>query len=141
MKKANWVKKLMKVIKDRRTSKFKWGEFDCVLFACDCVKAMTANDPAKEFRNNYSTKKEALQEIKNYGENLEEAVNTICNEKEYFSVIDNVNFAHRGDLALVETDNGDALGIILEGDVILPATDSGLLRENLNRVKKCWRIK
>lgn len=63
MKKNDWKINLAQFLIDSASKPFKWGDFDCVLFSADGVLAQTGVDLAAEYRNTYSTKKEAYSLI------------------------------------------------------------------------------
>lgn len=64
MKKQNWKLELSQFLIDSSSKPFKWGEFDCVLFAADCVMVQTGIDLASDYRGSYSTKRQAYELIK-----------------------------------------------------------------------------
>jgi hypothetical protein len=53
-KKENWPELMHAYVKDVRAMPFAWGTFDCCLFTADCVKAMTGEDFAADFRGKYT---------------------------------------------------------------------------------------
>lgn len=67
MRVHNWPIKLALAISEARTKEFKYGDFDCMLFAADIVKAMTGVDYAERFRGRYDSEKGAYEIIEEYG--------------------------------------------------------------------------
>lgn len=67
MRRDNWQGDFWRYIDAAETRQFKWGEFDCCLFAADVIKILTGDDPAKEFRGTYTTARQALRLVKNSG--------------------------------------------------------------------------
>lgn len=58
---------LFEEIDRQRRTPFVWGETDCALFAADCVRAMTGDDPAKRFRGKYTSAEGAVKAIRKAG--------------------------------------------------------------------------
>src|ERR1017187_6391175 len=54
----NWRIPLAQQFEQGKSRTFAWGTFDCAMFACDCVFAQTAEDPAIEFRGKYANEAE-----------------------------------------------------------------------------------
>src|ERR1700691_1270088 len=49
----NWPELLAAHIISSREAKFRWGHFDCALFAAGAIHAMTGTDLAADFRGKY----------------------------------------------------------------------------------------
>jgi hypothetical protein len=134
MKKQDWITQLNKVISDRQFTPFKWGENDCCLFAADCIKAMTGNDPAKTLRGHYHTERGAHRTLKRYGACTIEATATkLLGEPEPPLT------ARRGDVALLQEGKRAQLGVVMPSGVYVPG-ENGLIKKPLTEIKKVWRI-
>lgn len=134
----DWHARLATEIERARSRTFEWGKFDCALFACDCVLAVTGVDPAAEFRGTYSTEDEARKLLGTEG--LDGFASAIAGKTELKEI--SPTFAQRGDVVLVE--NGDptrALGVVgLDGRFVLCASEPGLARVPMKRWLRAWRI-
>jgi hypothetical protein len=104
-----------------------WGQFDCALFACDAVLAMTGTDLAEGFRGRYASGREALRLVREYaGGGLAELATRIATEHEIPS-LPSPAMAQRGDILLLVDPSaglfGAALGIVsLDGrQMLVPA--------------------
>lgn len=139
-RKDNWEILLAEILQDRLHVPFQWGKHDCCLFAADCVEAMTGWDPARWFRSRYDSKVSAYAALKEFaGGSVAEVAEKIC-QQSGFALLD-VPFGQRGDVALVEGNGSDALGVIdLTGMNILVAGMNGLEMVSINKGKKIWRI-
>lgn len=118
---------------------FRWGDFDCCLWACDVVALMRGLDLAAAFRGRYSDARGAARSLRDFaGRGLEETARKIA-EAHGFSEIP-VALAQRGDIALVATSGGDALGVVLRGFVVGPGPNAGLARVPLGHARIAWAV-
>lgn len=122
----DWASRLMAVIDAAGQTPFAWGKQDCALFAADCVQAMTGEDFAAPFRGRYDTGIGAGRALKMMGlGSLEEYVIRVLGEPV------SPTLAMRGDVVLVDTPEGKALGVVagieaavtgVNGLVLMPRT-------------------
>ena len=133
MRNKNWPRKACHVP----------GELDTrlsgarLIAACllqNAVHAMTGKDFAEPFRGKYTTEKGAAKALIKYGHgDIKSTLNAIFGPlKPRFN-------AGRGDLVLVETNMGDALGVVASGKIWV-ATLNGLATMPLNRALGCWSV-
>ncbi len=133
----DWPTQLGRTIDAAMTKEFQWGAHDCCLFACDCVEAMTGVDPMVEFRGAYASKREAVRALKaRYGP-LSETAETIARHLGAPRV--EANFAKRGDIGLIPTEDGDALGVLYGHAFYVPAA-VGLARYPVHHALKIWSV-
>lgn len=52
-RKPDWLRGLTDVLNKYANSPFEWGKSDCLLFAADCVQAITGEDFAEVVRGRY----------------------------------------------------------------------------------------
>lgn len=64
----DWPQRLDAVIVEATAKPFRYGAFDCCLFAADAVRAMTGVDPAQSWRGCYRGLRGALQMIRREGD-------------------------------------------------------------------------
>ena len=134
MRKKDWSEKLVSYLLDNLDTPFQWGTFDCCLFAANAVREMTGKDFAAPFRDKYTTEKGAAKALIKYGQgDIKSTVNAI------FGPLKPRLKAGRGDLVLVETDTGDALGVVASGKIWV-ATFDGLATIPLERALGCWSV-
>jgi hypothetical protein len=123
MRKADWKIRLISYLGESARKPFEPGTHDCALFAAGAVKAMTGQDFAKRYRGRYNTLKggfKALQKA-GYADHITLAA----------SVLEEipVSFAGPGDLAVIDTPDGPALGVVQgEGIYFLTMDDRMGLR-------------
>lgn len=127
-----WELRLSLLVTQRLAEPFAWGENDCVLFAADCIEAMTGIDTVAQLRGQWASQGEAVRAIARVG-GLNAAV-----ERMGFTKVPPL-FAQRGDLVLHRRDGTDALAICL-GDKLAGPSESGLLFFGLENGVKAWRI-
>lgn len=117
MRVDNWPSLLSEFIERSLHAPFEWGKRDCCLFAADAVRAMTGEDYAAEFRGRYRTARGARQVLAAFGGVA--GIMGRCGLEEI-----NPLMAQRGDVVLVNTDAGDALGVIgMDGRVVCQGPD------------------
>ncbi|UGO51432.1 hypothetical protein QJV44_gp18 [Serratia phage vB_SmaS_Tlacuache] len=136
MKNLDWQEKLLEQVVLREKVKFEWGKHDCCLFAADVVQAMTGVDYASEFRGKYSTEIGAKRLLAKAGE---DGLTGVLDGK--FAQVD-LSYVQRGDLVLVQTDAGPALGIYWAGQSVwLQGLEGVQLFINIkDRILKAWRV-
>ena len=134
-RRPDWPERLAEVVAAAMGRHFAWGEHDCALFACDCAAAMTGEDPGLSFRGRYKTARGAAGAIMRYGKvrGIEElALRTLGAPIE-------PAFARRGDVVLVDTDLGPALGVVTAAGAAFPGPD-GLTFLPITEALKAWRV-
>ena len=130
---ANWPDRLAEHIEKWRNKKFRWGTSDCSMFVLQAEKAMCGESRFQDFVGQYKSEdgsKKALEEI---GKGSLEA--TLDDRLE----VVNVKSAMRGDVALIETPDGDALSLVI-GNQIAAMSKQGLVFVPLSAAKKVWRV-
>ena len=86
---------------------FQWGKTDCALRACHVAQAITGVDLAERYAGRYSTPLGAARVIRRAGfDTLAELVADALPE------IPTAR-ARRGDLVVIDTQDGDALGVAM----------------------------
>lgn len=133
----DWPTRLVGVIDKAAGKPFVWGEHDCCLFACNCIEAMTGVDPAAPFRGKYRSRGEAVRALRDYAGTLEDVALQIA--LEYNAPPITASRAFRGDLALVETERGDALAIHYGGALFTTAAE-GLARLPILHARLHWAV-
>lgn len=135
MRAPDWQPRLDAVLRAAETRPFAWGRHDCALFVCDCLAAMTGEDPAARFRGRYATARGARGAIRRQGR----ARDLAGLATKVLGAPIAPAFARRGDVAEVETDDGFALGIVL-GVVVALVAPEGLVRVATGRARNAWRV-
>jgi hypothetical protein len=138
----NWPARLegFFLLHETTPPKFCYGTFDCCIFACDAIEAMTGVDPAAGFRGKYSCLKEARFLMRDYcGSSsvraLAEKITTELGMPEEANALR----LQRGDLALIRRPRDYLLGIVsLTGQDIVVATAKGIERISLFTAMKGW---
>lgn len=113
---------------------FEWGTWDCGLMAADCVQAMTGVDIAAEFRGRYKTAKGARRVMRGDMSTMMTRVAATYGMPEIMPTL-----ARRGDMVMVDTPLGAALGICIGARVACTGPD-GLVFVPLSSALRAWRI-
>lgn len=134
----NWERKLAEWQKAATGRPFSWGDSDCCLAVCDALLAITGIDPAQSFRGNYKTKRGAYGALKRFaGGGLVETVEKITGDLGWPEIP--VLMARRGDVGLVDTDQGEALAICV-GPKWAVQGASGLAFMSIKSGLRAWRV-
>lgn len=124
MRLFDWNSRLHQYLEGMARAPFSWGQNDCMLFAAGAVQAMTGIDHAAEFRGRYATARGGQRILRSAGYESHVAL-----AESLFREAQAVAYAREGDLAVVQTEAGLALGVFagagiyvvgLSGLAILP---------------------
>lgn len=66
-RRPDWPRRLNAYVNSVQRRPFRFGKFDCCIFAAGAVKAMTGTDPMREFRGTYKSEREAMQALRDHG--------------------------------------------------------------------------
>jgi hypothetical protein len=107
-RREDWLERVIAHVDTVRQKTFEYGALDCCLFAADCVKAMTDEDPAAPARGRYKTADEALATLLSVYEanDLPELMEALA-AKYGWEEIENPRYAQRGDIILLKSDAAD----------------------------------
>lgn len=126
--------KLAAFINRRNCEPFKWGKNDCCLLVADWVLFATGNDVADDFRGKYRTKSGAFKQLFKRGLNDVESV-----FKDRLNPAIPINYARRGDLALVEF-KGEFVGGIVTVNAVVCVGENGLVTLPMETVKAVYPL-
>lgn len=141
----DWNSRLEGYIVENKNKGIEWGKFDCCLFVCNCIQAMTGVDTAYFFRGKYSDKEKAHELLKEFsGGEILSTVEKIAKE---FSIekLPSPLFAQRGDIVYcnIETCLGGVhgtLGIISNnGMIAIPGKDK-IEFLGIEKAEIAWKI-
>ena len=122
MRLPDWKPRLIAYLDANVRRPFAPGRHDCALFVAGAVEAMTGNDPATLFRGRYRTLRGGQRILRSagYGNHIDLAA-ALFGEM-------HPSQAAPGDLAVVPTEEGEALGLV-QGEVVyvLTPTNVGLI--------------
>lgn len=134
MRYRDWADRLNQHIKQHLNTPFKWGEFDCCLFPANAIQTMTGIDFAEEFRGHYSTAIGAKRALVKYGQgNIKLTI-----EAKFGPALHRL-MAGRGDLVLIDTPLGEALGMVWSGK-IWATGEHGLITLPMRNALCCWEV-
>jgi len=128
----DWPTRLAEFIEARRERAFSWGDSDCCLFVCDAIEAMTGSDPGGRWRGLYSSEKGARRVLRDNG-----GVSGIATLVLGAAVP--AALAGRGDVALIDSPNGEALALCLGGLIAAQGPD-GIKFLDMKQAKAAWKV-
>lgn len=136
----NWPECLNRYLDVTRNAPFCWGINDCALRACDAVLAMTGTDIAFPFRNGYTTEISAAKAMLRFaGGGLEEVAEKVATQHLMPEI--SVSMVGRGDIVLMDTDLGPALGIVTMNAAVAEfASPRGVERWPVRLCRRAWRV-
>lgn len=129
-RRPDWPTHLHALVTARMRAPFAWGQHDCVLWAADCVQAITGIDLAAAHRGQYSTALGAMRIVPEGG--LGELVG------QYLPPLD-VRRAVTGDIMLVRIGGQDSLAVVNGGAAVGPA-EHGLESVDLRAAVAAWKV-
>ena len=130
---ANWPDLLANHIEEWRHKKFEWGRADCALFCLYAEKAICGSSRFDDFIGQYRSAAGSVKALLKIGAgDLAASVGARLDEIEPVK-------AQRGDVALIDTPDGDALSLIV-GDKVAAMGKDGLVFLPLSAAKKVWRV-
>jgi hypothetical protein len=139
-RKPNWQTELHSFLQSRRSAEFRYGSFDCCLFACDAILAMTHVDIAAPFRGQYGSRSEAYRAIEAYaGRASVEAVTERVISENGMPEVTPLK-ARRGDLVLLRRPKDFSLAIVGLDGAILAAGARGFERVPSCFAVRAWRV-
>jgi len=130
----DWPQRLSDFLADAERRPFVWGEWDCCLFAADWVLALTGVDVAAEFRGAYADEDAALEIVRGYG-GMVHMVESLLPD----IPLSNPKMARRGDVCVVDSPLGEALGVCT-GERIACASFDGMVLIARRKAIAAWRI-
>lgn len=134
-RREDWPSRLAAALEAARDKPFRWGEHDCGLFAADCVLAMTDIDPAALYRGQYDDETGARETLRMLSGGGLRAAWT----KALGPAMNNVRFAKRGDVVLVEVGGVEAAGVVV-GSRVACATEGGFMLVPASRIVAAWSV-
>lgn len=129
----DWPSRLAAAIEAARGRPFCWGAHDCLLFAAGVVQAITGVDPAAEWRGRYDSRASAVHHLATRG-GMEAVVTVSLGSPRAYTVL-----AQRGDVVMVQTPDGPALGICNGADAAC-AGPLGLTFAPMTRWLRAWQV-
>lgn len=129
----DWRARLGVHLTETAADGFRYGSNDCALFAAGAVRAMTGHDPAAAWRGTYTSLEGGLKRLRKAG--FEDHVDHVAK----LLVEVPPAFAQVGDIALVETPEGLALGIFT-GETIACLRLTGLGHLPRKAAVKAWTV-
>lgn len=135
-KRRDWEVRLESHITASVHRLFRYGCFDCCIFAADAILEMTGVDVMKKLRD-YKGAKAAKRILSDLG-GMEKALEIIAGENRMDEVA--VLKAQRGDMVLIPGKR-PAVGILsLDGSWVVVPSVRGVYRIPLTLCKRAWRV-
>lgn len=135
-RKADWPVLLAAFLKENKDRPFRWGSWDCCLFACNAIREITGVDVAAKYRGKYQTMLGAMRLIGCTVSNV--AVEVAA--KYGFEHCPDPKLARPGDVVLAELNGTNMLGVVSMARTAIFATTTGLAMYPLSVAKEAWKI-
>lgn len=131
----DWPERLAALWAERAEMPFAWGAQDCVSFAADAALALTGIDPLAEFRGRYEDEESAYKLVGEGG--LQAFVSQLM--AQFGAQECPVEFAQRGDWAMVLVGNNLVTGVVV-GETVMAPGARRLAQVPLSRAVIAWAI-
>jgi cell wall-associated NlpC family hydrolase len=129
----NWPSAFVAAAEKMRGAPFQWGQNDCCIGACDVIAAITGIDPGADLRGRYTTALGAARVLKPLG-GVEQIAEDRCKANGWAEIP--LLMAQRGDIAIIDTEHGPAVGVCIGATVLF----AGGAERKLNECRRAWRI-
>ena len=136
---AHWERHLADYIESRRDTPFRWGEFDCAVFAHESLAVQYGAIDIPYFAGRYKTAKGAARFLRSFFEadSLQTALSRYMIEVA-------PKLAQRGDIVSIREDSpiegvGEALGVCL-GSKVAVTTLAGVAYIERSKIARAWRL-
>lgn len=127
-----WFERLRQTLEAHERCAFRWGEFDCCLFAARCVDAMTGTNHETQLRQAYCDEPSALRYIADAG-GLVPAISRHLGQPTQPKSVST------GDVVAFESGGQLVCGVVI-GPFIVVAGKDGLVGNHLHKVRARWAI-
>jgi len=129
----DWPDRLAAHVEEWRHKPFKWGRYDCAMFCVYGEKAICGETRFDDYVGQYQTPKGSLRILRQIGngdlaDNVAQRLSEVAPPE-----------AGRGDWALIDTPDGDALSLIV-GDKVAAMGRDGLVFLPREAVKRAWKV-
>lgn len=119
----------------RKDTPFEWGKSDCALLAADWIHTYRGVDYAASFRGRYRTELGSKRALSRQGfDSLEAVISDCLGESLAFPAM-----AQRGDIVLVVTPQGNAVGIV-DGMGVMAQGERGIVHVKHGDIQFAWRV-
>lgn len=133
MRKQDWAKRLVAYVREVAKKPYQPGKHDCALFVAGCVKAMTGADHARGLRSKYTTIAGGVKQLKKLG--YADHVDFVAQHYTECPPL----MAQQGDIAVVPTPEGDALGVV-QGRFLWVVGEGGIGLLELKDAVRAFRV-
>ena len=122
-RKLEALQELNALLIEKKDIPFKWGTWDCCIFAADCILAMTGEDKLVDFRGAYDSKYTAAKALREIGSGT--LASTL---RDHLGGTIAPHRAWRGDLVIHKNNVGVCVGthacfVAEDGLILIPMSD------------------
>lgn len=138
---GDWEHRLDRFLLDNSARPFRYGSWDCCLFVCDAIEAMTGIDVANKFRGQYANPKQARALARELcgGASVWDIARSTTGRFELKECIPAM--ARRGDVVLIPRKADYSLGLIdLTGQVAYLTRWKGIARAQFTVAQIGWHV-
>ncbi len=132
-RRESWPAALAALVAGAEGKLFAWGRHDCATFAAENQVAITGENTFDDDPGNYRTAIGAARKLRRLGHgSIEELVAARLEEV-------SPKLARRGDVVVIDTEIGPALGVVTGENAVSPGLD-GLSRYPVSLARRAWRV-
>lgn len=129
----DWPDRLAAHVEEWRHKPFQWGLHDCAMFCVYGEKAICGETRFDDYLGRYSTAIGSMRLLREMGAGT--LAENACDRMAEIQPSE----AGRGDWALIDTPDGDALSLIV-GDKVAAMGKDGLVFLPREAVKRAWKV-
>jgi hypothetical protein len=136
-----WEMRLHAYLQERIGEAFHYGRHDCCAFATGAIEACTGVDVMAEVRGKYKDARGAAKAMRKLGGTDVETAAVAIATRYRMPELATVLLAQRGDVVLVESGQGPALGVLdFDGRHVLVPAEARVVRLPLGDGRRAWRV-
>ena len=133
MKRANWELELGNFLISNMHRDFRWGEWDCVTFASECVRIQTGTDLKSEIMGNrkYSSLVGGVRFLKSIGGDIPSILDEHLERAE--------SDVRTGDIAMMAVEERFSLGVVV-GNMAWFLDTEGMRQAPVHLAEGVWHV-
>lgn len=130
----DWRSRLHAYLAENADRKFQPGVFDCSLFSADCVKVITGEDPAADYRGKYTTVAQglALLQADGYADHEDFVAKNFTETSRFY--------ANAGYLAVVDQRGQKGVGVVLGPSIAVVTLGRGIGHVPLSSARRAFIV-
>jgi hypothetical protein len=141
VRREDWDLRLHHFLLSRIADRFQYGRHDCCAFATAAIEVMTGVDVMASVRGKYRDARGAARAMRKLGGTDVPTAAAAIAERYQMPELATVLLAQRGDVVLMDSGQGPALGVVdFDGRHVLVPANAHVARLQLSDGLRAWRV-